>query len=69
MQFGFLNNHSTVLCTAIYIETINHYMNEGGVVMFIVVLLVQEKLLTGYIGGRFSLLIGKKVSYISSLDI
>ena len=29
MQFGFKNNHSTVLCTAVYIETINHYMNEG----------------------------------------
>ena len=29
MQFGFKNNHSTVLCTAVYIETVNHYMNEG----------------------------------------
>ena len=29
MQFGFKNNHSTVLCTVVYIETINHYMNEG----------------------------------------
>ena len=29
MQFGFKNNHSTVLCTAVYIGTINHYMNEG----------------------------------------
>ena len=29
MQFGFKSNHSTVLCTAIYIETINHYVNEG----------------------------------------
>ena len=29
MQFGFKNNNSTVLCTAVYIETINHYMNEG----------------------------------------
>ena len=28
-KFGFKNNHSTVLCTAVYIETINHYMNEG----------------------------------------
>ena len=25
MQFGFKNNHSTVLCTAVYIEPINHY--------------------------------------------
>ena len=29
MQFGFKNNHSTVVCTAVDIETINHYMNEG----------------------------------------
>ena len=28
MQFGFKRNHSTVLCSAIYIETINHYVNE-----------------------------------------
>ena len=29
MQFGFKNNHSTVYVpTAVYIETINHYMNE-----------------------------------------
>ena len=29
MQFGFKNRHSTVLCTALYIETISHYMNKG----------------------------------------
>ena len=29
MQFGLKNNHSTLLCTAVYIETVNHYMNEG----------------------------------------
>ena len=29
MQFGFKSNHSTVLCTAIYIEIINHYVNKG----------------------------------------
>ena len=29
MQFGFKSNHSTVLWTAVYIETINHYINEG----------------------------------------
>ena len=29
LQFGFNSNHSTVLCTAIYMETINHYVNEG----------------------------------------
>ena len=29
MQLGFKRNHSTVLCSAINIETINHYVNEG----------------------------------------
>ena len=29
MQFGFKNNHSTVLYTAVYIEIVDHYMNEG----------------------------------------
>ena len=29
MQLELKNYHSTVLCTAVCIETINHYMNEG----------------------------------------
>ena len=29
MQFGFKRNHSTVLCSAIYIEISNNYVNEG----------------------------------------
>ena len=29
MQFGFKNNHSIVLCTAVYIETVNHYYEWG----------------------------------------
>ena len=32
MQFGFKNDHSTVLCNTVYIETLNHYMNEGSYV-------------------------------------
>ena len=32
MQFGLENNHSTVLCIAVYIETVNHYMNEASYV-------------------------------------
>ena len=64
MQFGFKNNHSTVLCTAVYIETVNHYMK--GVVMLIAALLMQARLLTGCTGGGglFSTLIEKKVSFI-----
>ena len=42
VQFGSgHNHHSTVLCTAVFIENIDNYMN--GVVMFIVVLLTQAK--------------------------
>ena len=29
MQVGFKSNHSTVLCIAMYIETIKHNVNEG----------------------------------------
>ena len=47
--FGFKNDHSTVLCSAVYIETINHYMNEGSDVYSC--LLMQAKLLTGCTGG------------------
>ena len=42
MQFGFKNNHSTVLGTAVYIATVNHYMNESS--MFIAVLLTRARL-------------------------
>ena len=49
MQFGFKSNHLTVLCTAIYIEIINHYVNEGSNVY-----LMQVKHLTEYIGEDFS---------------
>ena len=46
MQFGIKNNHSTVLYTAVYIETINHYMNEGSDVYSCLI-----ELLTESIGG------------------
>ena len=49
MQFGFKNNHSPVLCTAVYIETINHYMNEGSDVHSC--LIDAAKLLTESTGG------------------
>ena len=29
MQFGFKNNHPTVLCTTVYIETVIRYSNSG----------------------------------------
>ena len=59
-------NHSTVLCTAIYIETINHNVNEGSNVYIIVVYLMQVKHLTDRVhwGRLFKNFIERKVSFL-----
>ena len=63
MQFGFKNNHSTVLCTAVYIETVNHYMNEGSDVYSC--LIDESKAFDRVHWGKlFSTWIQKKVSFI-----
>ena len=51
MQFGFKNNHSTVSCTAVYIDTINHYMNEGSDVYSC--LIDASKAFDSPLGGTF----------------
>ena len=61
MQFGFKNNHSTVLCTAVYIETINHYMNEGSDV-YSCLIYGSKAFDRVHWGKLFSILIEKKVS-------
>ena len=55
---------STVLCTAVYIETINHYMNEGSDVYSCLIDASKafDRVHWGG-GGAFSILIEKKVSY------
>ena len=63
MQFGFKNNHSTVLCTAVYIETINHYMNKCSDV-YSCLIDANNAFDRVHWGGLFSILIDKKVSYI-----
>ena len=63
MQFGFKNNHSTVLCTAVYIETINQYMNEGSDV-YSCLIDTSKAFDRVHWGKLFSTLIEKKVSYI-----
>ena len=63
MQFGFKNNHSTVLCTAVYIETINHYMNEGSDV-YSCLIDASKAFDRVHWGEHFSILIEKKLSYI-----
>ena len=62
MQFGFKSNHSTVLCTAIYIETINLYVNGGRNVCSC--LLDASNSFDRILGGRlFKILIVWKVSF------
>ena len=68
MQFGFKSNHSTVLCTAVYIETVNHYMNEASDV-YKCLIDASKAFDRVHWGKLFSTLIEKKVSYISSIDI
>ena len=63
MQFGFNNNHSTALCTTVYIETINHYINEGCDV-YSCLKDASKAFDRVYWGVLFSILIEKKVSYI-----
>ena len=65
MQFGFKNNHSAVLCTAVYIETINHYMNEG-IDVYSCLMDASKAFDRVHWGGGelFSILIEKKGSYI-----
>ena len=62
MQFGFKNNHSTVLCTAVSIETINHYMNEGSDV-YSCLIDASKAFDRVHWEKLFYMLIEKKVSY------
>ena len=63
MQFRLRNYHSTVLCTAVCIETIDHYMNESSDV-YSCLIDASKAFDRVHWGGLFSILIEKKVSYI-----
>ena len=63
MLFGFKNNHSTVLCTAVYIETVNHYMNEGSYI-YSCLIDANKAFDRVHWGTLFSTLIENKVSFV-----
>ena len=63
MQFGLKNNHSTGLCTAVYIESVNHYMNEASDV-YSCLIDASKAFDRVHWGKLFSTLIEKKVSFI-----
>ena len=63
LQFGFKSNHSTVLCTAIYMETNNHYVNEGSNV-YSCLLDASNAFDRVYWGRLFQILIVRKVFFL-----
>ena len=58
-----LKNHTTVLCTAVYIEAINHYMNKRSVV-YSCLIDTSKAFDRVHCGELFSILLENKVSYI-----
>ena len=68
LQFGFKSNHSTVVCTEIYMETINHYVNESSNV-YNCLLVTSKAFDTVHWGRLFKILIEKKESFFLYVNI
>ena len=63
LRFGFNCNHSTVLCTAIYMDTINYYVNEGSNV-YSCLLNASKAFDIVHWGRLFKILIERKVPFL-----
>jgi len=62
MQFGFKRQHSTIMCTAIYLETINYYINNNSNV-YSCLLDASKAFDRVHYGKMFKILIDKNVPY------
>ena len=64
LQFGFKSNHSTVICTAIYMETINYYVNEDSNVYSCLLDASKAFIDRVHWGRLFKILIERKGSFL-----
>ena len=62
MQFGFKNHHSTIMCTAIYLEAIHHFVNNNSDV-YSCLLDASKAFDRVHYGKLFDLLISKNVPF------
>ena len=62
MQFGFKQQHSTVMCSLLYHEVINHYVCNGSNV-YSCLLDASKALDKVHYGTMFSILLNKNVPY------
>ena len=63
LQFGFKQGHSTTLCTAVYLETVNYYVNRNSDV-FSCLLDASKAFDKVHYGKLFQLLVKRDVPYI-----
>ena len=61
MQFGFKQQHSTVMCSLLYHEVINHYLCNGSSNVYL--LDASKEFDRVHYGAMFSILLNKNVPY------
>ena len=62
MQFGFKDNHSTIMCSLVYKETINYYLNHGNTV-YSCLLDASKAFDMVHFGRLFNLLIKRSIPF------